>query len=63
MKNVTRATARKMEQLLTESWNFAWLIVGYLFMQLFIWYPTKEGSYLYKLSGILFERCSFLLHL
>ena len=55
MKNVTRAAAWKMEQLLTESWNFAWLIVGYLFMQLFIWYPTKEDSYLYKLSGVLFE--------
>ena len=31
MKNVvTRVTRCKMHQFLTGSWNFAWLLVGYL---------------------------------
>ena len=30
MKNmVTRVTRCKMQQVLTGSWNFAWLLVGY----------------------------------
>ena len=29
MKNITHVTRWKIEQLLTGSWNFVWLLVGY----------------------------------
>ena len=64
MKNmVTGVTRCKMQQFLTRTWIFAWLLVGYSFMlccncsmRLFMRYPIKEDTNLEKITGALFEK-------
>ena len=65
-KVVTRVTRCKMHQILTESWNFAWLLVDCSLLVstlLLMRYPIKEDTDLESNSGILPERRYFFLHL
>ena len=61
MRNVvTRATRCKMQQFLTESCNFAWLLVGYSLgtcsCSMVTWHPIKEDTDLQKNTGVLLEK-------
>ena len=71
MKNVV--TRCKMQQFLTESWNFAWSLIAYslvtgwllihALLQLFTRFQIKGDNNLDKNAGVLIGRCYFLLPL
>ena len=73
MKNVgTCVTRCKIQQFLTGSWNFAWLLVGYSLVarscsaavfRCCMRYSIKEDTDLDTDSGVLPEEFNFFLHL